>query len=213
MEGKNNTVVNFYCLLIILFHIVGAAGFLLPALTPLFIKLVPFHLLLMLLLVLLAQPGKDAAFWSVSLAIYVAGFLVEYAGVSTGQIFGHYRYGATLGPKLGNVPLMIGVNWVLLVYSVSAVVNLVVIRAVLRIPAGAALLVLLDFFIEPVAVKFNYWSWTGSSIPFQNYAAWFIFSIAILSMFSLVNPKQHNKPAAVLFITQLIFFAVLNLWA
>src|SRR5210317_1641889 len=44
------------------------------------------------------------------------GMITEYLGVNYGYIFGSYSYGANLGPKVGGVPWMIGINWALLTF-------------------------------------------------------------------------------------------------
>ncbi|TZF86085.1 carotenoid biosynthesis protein (plasmid) [Pedobacter sp. BS3] len=202
------------CALIILFHTVGLIGFLYPVWTPLFLKLVPFHLLLMMALLIAGQPDRRKAFWLFLTMAYLAGFFIELLGISTGTIFGDYQYGNTLGLKLLDVPLMIGINWSMLLYSVAAFVVMLQIRnRVQRALLGAVLLVLLDILIEPVAVKYNYWSWADMNIPFSNYVAWFLFSFVMLLFLFQFRFRRKNIAAAVLFIVQVLFFAALNIWA
>ena len=45
---------------------------------------------------------------------FVIGLVTEIIGVNTGLLFGTYSYSSILGPKLFNVPLIIGLNWVML---------------------------------------------------------------------------------------------------
>ena len=40
--------------------------------------------------------------------------MTEFLGVNYGYIFGNYAYGSNLGYKIGGVPVMICVNWVIL---------------------------------------------------------------------------------------------------
>jgi putative membrane protein len=87
----------FCSFIIVLFHIVGLYGFLSPALEDLFIKLVPFHLLLMLLLMILTVNDRSADLIKFATGVYLAGFFIEVIGVNTGQIFGNYTYGSALG--------------------------------------------------------------------------------------------------------------------
>ena len=201
-------------ILIVLFHIVGLIGFLTPSLNPLFVKIVPFHLLLMMGLILYSHSHRNRDFWLFVLVTYFAGFLIEVFGVSTGYIFGSYQYGDTLGFKIAEVPLLIGVNWVILIYCTGVTIKKLAIQShVLRSVMGAFFLVFLDFLIEPVAIKFDYWSWTGMNIPFQNYVAWFIFSFMMLLFFYARQFKKQNPAALVLLLSQLVFFAALNLWS
>lgn len=201
-------------ILIVLFHIVGLIGFLTPSLNPLFVKIVPFHLLLMIGLILYSHSQRNKDFWLFLLVTYLSGFMIEVFGVSTGYIFGSYQYGDTLGFKIAEVPLLIGVNWVILIYSAGVTIKLLPIKShVLRSVIGAFFLVSLDFLIEPIAIKFDYWSWTGMNIPFQNYVAWFIFSFIMFLFFYSRQFKKQNLAAVVLLISQVVFFAALNLWS
>ncbi len=201
---------NVCVFLIVLFHVVGLTGFLIPAFQPLFKQLVPFHLLLMLVLIVRSQKEKNVYFLAFLLICYLAGFLAELAGVQTGLIFGNYAYGATLGYKIAGTPLMIGVNWILVIYSAGMVVDRMGINnPVVAAAAGAALVTILDVVIEPVAVRFDYWSWHGNEIPYQNYIGWFVLAFFLLLSFFKMPFKKGNPAGAVLFVVQFAFFLVL----
>ncbi|WP_238387833.1 carotenoid biosynthesis protein, partial [Pararcticibacter amylolyticus] len=196
--------------LIVLFHVVGLIGFLVPAFQPLFKQLVPFHLLLMLFLIVRSQKGKNVYFLAFLLICYFAGFFAELAGVQTGLIFGNYAYGATLGYKIAGTPLMIGVNWILVIYSVGMVVDRMGINnAVAAAALGAVLVTILDVIIEPVAVRFDYWSWHGNEIPLQNYMGWLVLAFFLLLSFFKLPFKKGNPAGVVLFVVQFAFFVIL----
>lgn len=196
--------------LIILFHAVGAAGFLWVKTVPLFLLLVPFHLLLMLGIVLFVHQPKNARFFVVMLLIMTAGWTVELVGVRTEKIFGSYHYGKTLGFKLLDIPLMIGVNWFLLVYAVSAVTQHFAGRnRLVQALAGAVLLVALDALIEPAAIRFGYWSWAQAVPPLKNYTGWFAVSFVLLYLYGLSGLRSHFATGLTLYGAQLVFFAVL----
>lgn len=199
--------------LIILFHAVGLYGFLNPGLHSLFLQLVPFHLLLMLALLLLSHSYEKDKFVMFLFITYSAGLAIEILGVNTKLIFGDYGYGKTLGLKLAGTPLIIGVNWILLIYCTGVFLTRFRLPALVRSMIGATLLVFLDVLIEPVAIKFDYWHWNEPNIPLQNYLAWFVFSAVMLYFFSLLHFKKNNPAAIVLLFTQLVFFAALNIWA
>ena len=200
--------------LVILFHVVGFAGFLIPQLEQLFRLLVPWHLLLMLALMLITQRERGRGFFVFLFLIYVAGFIVETAGTNTGLIFGDYSYGATLGIKVFETPLMIGVNWILVIYSGGALLWQLGIKDAFKgAIAGAAMVTFLDYLIEPVAIHFDYWSWHGEPVPIQNYIGWFVFSALLFLLFYKLPFRKANIAAAVLFITQLLFFLALNIFA
>ncbi|MDP3469159.1 MAG: carotenoid biosynthesis protein [Daejeonella sp.] len=200
--------------IIVLFHLVGLYGFLTPAFEELFIKLVPFHLLLMLLLMILTVNDKSNDLIKFAIVIYLAGFFIEVIGVNTGWIFGNYTYGTALGAKLWATPLLIGVNWLILVYCTGVFLHYFNLKSKLIFSAlGAGILLGMDFLIEPVAIRFDYWSWYGGIIPIQNYLGWYIFSFILFLFFSGLNFRKKNNAAIVLLFAQFGFFLILNLWA
>lgn len=198
----------------VLFHLVGLYGFLTPSLEALFISLVPFHLLLMLGLLIYSTNDFSKNIRIFAFIIYLAGFLIELIGVNTGLIFGNYSYGDALGFKLWNTPLLIGVNWLILVYSTGVLLESFNLKSTLVFSLiGALILLGIDFLIEPVAIHFDYWSWAGGEIPLQNYIGWYIFSFLLFFVFRGLDFNKKNKAAIVLLITQLGFFLGLNIWA
>lgn len=204
---------NICSFIIILFHFVGLYGFLNPNLSDFFIKLVPFHLLLMLLLLIISGYDGSRNFLVFALVVYSAGFLVEVTGVNTGLIFGSYSYGKTLGIQLWQTPLLIGVNWLILVYTTGVLLTTYNLNRYVFASMGAVILVAIDFLIEPVAIKYDYWSWAGGHIPLLNYLAWFVVAYAMFLFFEKMTFKKQNSAAVVLFVAQLCFFIILNWWS
>lgn len=200
-------------ILVILFHSIGAVGFLLPALQPLFMQLVPYHLLLMLGLLGLTAYDGSPGLLIFGAIIFLLGFLVEVLGVNTGLIFGQYTYGKTLGFKLWNTPLLIGVNWLILVYSIGVSLNKLRLGPFLFAVLGAFLMVMIDCLIEPVAIRFDYWTWHDENIPLQNYLGWFLVSFLFFLVFNAFNFRKQNSLAFVMVVSQFAFFLVLNAFA
>jgi len=199
--------------LIILFHLVGLIGLAIPFSGPLFLQLVSYHLLLMGVIIILSHQAKD---WRLLLFILIVGglgFYAEWLGVNKALLFGNYQYGPTLGPKFDHVPLTIAINWFLLIYSTGVLMQRSRIKNILlRIIAGALLLVLLDLIIEPVAIRLNYWHWANNTIPVKNYICWFLFSSLLLAVFEMFGFKKQSMVAPVLLILQFVFFGILNMW-
>jgi putative membrane protein len=76
---------------------------------------------------------------------------------------------------------------------------------------GATLAVLFDWLMEPVAIKLGFWSWGGDgSIPYFNYACWFIASLLLLYIFHQLNFEKRNKFALHLLMIQVMFFLILR---
>lgn len=198
--------------IVVLFHIVGLAGFIIPSLNHLFLRLVPWHLLLMAAVVFYTRNSVDTPFLLFALLIFITGFCAELIGVHTGLLFGNYNYGDTLGTKLFGIPLMIGVNWLLLIYATGGLMQYSRVKnTYIRILAGALILVLLDVLIEPVAIRFNYWHWIENTIPLKNYVCWFLLSALMLYAFEKFKLNPQNRVAPVLLLMQFVFFIVLEL--
>ncbi len=205
---------NISIIIILIFHAVGFVGFYIPVLQGYFMMLVPFHLLLMAGIIIINHRNKGRRFWTFFIVTALAGYLIELLGTKTGLIFGNYNYGQTLGYQLFGVPLIIGINWVILIYSVGYIMKLTQLESiVLKAFFGALMLVLLDICLEHVAMYFDYWTWEFYLIPVQNYLGWFMFSFFMLLFFFSFKfkSKQQGIVAIALYFTQLAFFLALNL--
>ena len=198
-------------LLIFLFHLVGLVGFYIPLLQPLFYQLVPWHLLLMLVIIGYSHRTMNQDFWVFTGMIFIIGFAAEWVGVHKGWLFGSYTYGETLGTKIDGIPLTIGVVWFLLIYSTGVLMQYSRIKYVfIRVIVGAGIMVGLDKLIEPVAVRYDYWHWANNIIPDKNYICWFFLSVFMLLIFEIFRFKRQNIVGIVLLVAQFIFFTVLH---
>jgi putative membrane protein len=196
--------------IIILFHLVGLTGLLIPSLREQFLHLVPYHLLLMMAVIIFSHQNLDSRLVLFVVCVFIAGYGVEWLGVNKHLLFGNYQYGQTLGFQLSGVPLIIGVNWFLLIYSAGVLMQRSRLKnMLLRVMAGALLLVLLDMLIEPVAIRLDYWHWAGGIIPSSNYYCWFFVSAFMLVSFERLRFKQQSIVAPVFLVTQFVFFVVL----
>ncbi|MBN1131567.1 MAG: carotenoid biosynthesis protein [Bacteroidales bacterium] len=199
--------------ILVLFYAVGLAGMIVPQTRELFKLLTPFTLLLSTALLLVHHQNYSGRFWLTAVMIFLAGFFVEVIGVNTGVIFGDYSYGPTLGVKLLNTPLIIGVNWLMLVYCTLAIAGRYLENGYFRTVAAAAAMVVYDFVLEPSAIYFDMWNWAGQAVPLQNYIAW--FAVALLFGFTanrMGMVHRENKLATPLVFIQMIFFVALDLF-
>jgi putative membrane protein len=138
-------------------------------------------------------------------------FLLEAVGVKTGIIFGSYSYGNVLGPKLLEVPLLIGINWALIILGTTIISSKLTKNKIL-LPSFAGLLALaFDFILEPVATELNYWSWEEGNIPVQNYIAWFVIGTFSAVLFILLKVRINDEVPGYYFIMQFLFFLALFL--
>lgn len=172
--------------------------------------LTPYTLGLSGLLLLINNRDWNRYFAIFFVICWISGYLVELMGIETGLIFGNYVYGDTLGYKLYDVPVVIGLNWFLLVYSCGMIANLFRLNLLIRAIIGAALMVVLDMSLEPVAVALDFWRWDNDVIPPQNYLGWFVIAFLLSVYFQKLRLKEINRLAIALFIIQYIFFLVLS---
>ncbi len=176
----------------------------------LFLLCTPLNLLISAALLFLNQKEFSLTFYIFCLVAFLTGLTVEWIGIHTGLLFGSYSYGDVLGIKISGVPLIIGINWLLLVFSVGVICNKIKTNIFIKSLLGALLLVILDFFIEPVAVKYYFWSWYDTAPPIRNYTDWFIISFLLLLLFNKLEFNKTNPLAKALFLVQLVFFISLT---
>jgi uncharacterized membrane protein len=194
----------------VIFYGVGVLGMVLPLTYPLFVVLIPFALLLSVGALMLFHSGAiDRKTVLCFGTIYLVGFVVEAIGVRTGMIFGTYRYGSGLGIKLFDTPLLIGINWLFMVYSSAAIVEKWRLPRLLKIAAAASLMVVYDLVLEQSAPRLDMWHWQQEVIPLQNYGAWFVLSLLFQGLLPLWGVRIHNRLALLIMGCQILFFLLL----
>ena len=114
----------------------------------------------------------------------VVSYLMEEAGVRTGFIYGAYHYSDLLGPKLGDVPVIIPLAWFMMIYPSWRVA-----RTLLRgidcgtlfgITAQAAVAAIVmtswDVVMDPGMALDGNWTWEKGGayfgVPRHNYLGW-----------------------------------------
>lgn len=196
---------------LLIIHIVGIIGLSFPDLRPYFLSLTPVTLLVSVFSLFYFHRDWNKAFIAFLLLCYTFGYGIEVVGVATGLVFGNYSYSAALGPKLLDTPLMIGVNWLFLIYATGTIANALNAPIIIKALSGAVLMLVLDLALEPVAIALNFWEWPGDSVPLLNYAAWFLISFLLLLFFYLVPFQKGNRFALFLYLVQLLFFILLGI--
>ena len=175
-----------------------------------FLSTSPYVLSLTLLLLILNHDLSDKKSKIGLILIFLFGLIVEILGVNYGLFFGEYSYGANLGPKIYEVPFVIGLNWVLLIIATGSVSDkLIKGKEIYKILFASFLMVLIDLLIEQSAPKLDYWEFIISPVPFSNYLWWFIFSLCFQYIFfKTVKTKEYNLSSNILVI-QFLFFGML----
>lgn len=189
----------------------GAWAHLLPAVLPI-TKLTTDMLLLGIcgsLLGLLYRRNGDIRLFYWAAAAYTGTFFIEVAGVATGMIFGEYHYGATMWIQWLNVPLVIALNWTALILATNDLAARW-LRHPLAISVLASVLIMgYDLFIEPVAVRLDYWQWAGGVIPTQNYLAWGVVALVFSIPLNYTQVAYRSPLLPIYALAQLFFFLVL----
>jgi putative membrane protein len=212
----------------LVFHLVGFAGILWID-QPGFVEMTPMNLMLSVLLLVWTQHEINFNFFLFATIAFITGIVTEYLGVNYQLLFGHYRYEHALGLKIGGVPLMIGMNWFMVIYccgmTTEILLNVISNRFTnLSLPSnkpllffsviidGAFLAMFFDWLMEPVAIKLGYWTWLADGgIPTKNYWDWFFVSAFLMIFFRLLNFPKKNQFALHLLLIQTLFFLSLRI--
>ena len=202
-----NTPTVWIALLTIIYA-VGLAGIVYPPTRALTVSLTPVNLLLCAIVLLYFETQPKVNFWIAGLLIAALGFAVEWVGITTDFPFGAYHYEETLGFKLAGVPVMIGLNWFILIYCTQSIGFR--LSAFTSATLGASLMMGYDFLLEPFAIRFDLWEWHQEEVPLQNYLAWWAIAFGLHLLFRQLAGKRKNPLAiAVLTLQSLFFFFLL----
>jgi putative membrane protein len=99
----------------------------------------------------------------------------------------------------------------LIIYSVATILDRFSIPIAPKIIIGSCLAVFMDWLIEPIAIRYDFWSWQLGAIPLQNYLGWLITASIMLSAYYLLKVESKNRLALPLYIVQASFFGLLQL--
>lgn len=202
------TRVNLIIILLFILHLVGGVALSMDSVKSIFLALTPFNLALTFGLLIWGNDDFSFNFFKVISVLFLIGFFVEVLGVYSGLLFGEYHYGKTLGFQFLEVPLIIGVNWVLLVVSSFAVSSYFVSNPILKVVLSSIIMVLLDLMIEPVAIRLHFWHWQAEVIPLQNYLMWFLVALLMNWILTFNRFKFNVKLGFGLLISQVLFFTL-----
>lgn len=202
--------IHHAALVLVVFHLVGLIG-ISSQYQSLFLRLTPFNLLLTTALLFWQQQTERKALRNFFIFTLLVGFIAEMIGVQTGFPFGDYQYGEALGPKLWGTPLVIGVNWFIVAMGARSLAERLFRLRGFQIFGAAVVMVGLDFLIEPVAIQIDFWTWSGGSIPWQNYAGWLGLGWIMQGAYFYWLPKAENPLALPVLGVQTLFFTALLL--
>lgn len=130
----------------------------------------------------------------------------EEAGIATGRIYGPYHYGDQLGPKLGDVPLIIPFAWFMMVYASWGVAWLLLEGTgeasgwqptIARIVVASFAMTAWDTVMDPGMARAGVWTWEQGGayfgVPLQNYVGWLATTSAVYLLAELVFRQLPSR--------------------
>jgi putative membrane protein len=204
--SNRNVLLLVYCI-----YAVGVVGHIIDPLMSYMLMLTPYTLFFSgLLIILYTIENKQQLIWlSVT---YLITLFLEIIGVKTGLVFGEYTYGNILGPKIFNVPLVVGLNWVLVIWGGILISQKLVKTPLMVALVSGVLAVGFDILLEPIAIYLNYWNWSNIDVPLHNYIAWFIIAFFFAFFYAKYKIKTDSIIPIHYFGVQSFFFLMLNIF-
>jgi putative membrane protein len=208
LSGKQRYTESFF----MLFYIVGFFGITSRLTEDIFIRLFPPVLFLGTVFVFLFH-GETFSIKVLSIYALIGfiGFMLEVTGVNTGLVFGSYRYGETLGLKLFNAPLLIGINWIMLTYAASSLTEEFRLSPMFKILAGACIMLAYDLIMEQIAPALDMWYWRKGEAPVGNYVWWFVTGVILQTIVRATKISVRNSLSWKIMFIQALFFVALIL--
>jgi putative membrane protein len=201
---------SYFLYFLILVYFSGSIGFVLNP--SFFSPFTPYTLLLTCFVFLIHQPLLEKKFILSFLSIATLGFIIEVTGVKTGLIFGQYSYGNGLGYKLVDVPLIISINWAILICAGVITVSSIFTNKLIVLGVSSLLVTGIDLLIEQVAYKLDFWQFEGGLPDLHNYIGWILVAFFTPYLFYSTIIKGHRKVSLIVLILQIIFFTYLFLF-
>ena len=209
---KNPELLRFSIFIVWLINVSGFFGMFSDQ-KEFFLTFTPYAILMSFILIFINSKINQKGFITSIVIIAIFGFIIEYLGANYGILFGAYSYGENLGLKVGNVPLIMAINWILLIiitgnFSEKVFKNSLAFRVIF----GSLLMVILDFFIEVSAPKLDYWEFDKHPVPLTNYIWWFVFSIIFHIVYQVYVKEEEYKLSQNILVIHFLFFGLLALF-
>jgi len=193
-----------------LFHVCGMIGISYGN-KDLFLSFTPVNLIISFFLLFVNQIQITQREILSVFTIFFIGMICEILGVNYGYIFGDYVYLDNLGTKVFGVPILIGINWVILTFITGSISSYIFKKNLnISILSGAIFMILLDLIIEPVAPLLGFWIFDLPSVPLQNYVGWFLIGLATQFIYQKFVVDKEISFSANLLLANIVFFSFLN---
>jgi putative membrane protein len=192
-----------------LFHICGMIGISYGN-KEFFLAFTPINLFISFVLLFINQVQLEKPELNAALIIFSIGMVSEILGVNYGLIFGDYVYLDNLGFKVLGVPILIGINWIILTFITGSMSSCIIKNKHIAALTGAILMILLDLIIEPVAPLLGFWIFDLPTVPLQNYIGWFVIGLTTQYIYHFNIERKEHLFSINLLIVNAVFFTFLN---
>ncbi len=197
----------FYFLILV--YVSGAIGF---VVNPSFFRpFTPYTLLLTTLVFLIHQPLAKKNYLLSFSALALLGFVSEVVGVHTGYVFGSYHYGHSLGYKFLGVPLLISLNWALLITCGIIISQSLHTNPTLKAIFSALFVSGLDLLMEQMAPHLDYWYFERGIAGIHNSIGWLVISFSASLLLQKPLAKGNKKISVAIIALQFFFFGLIYL--
>ena len=203
---KNRVVIAVF--LMLFFNVTGSIALFIPALETTVLTLTPFNLLVTFFIFYWANNDFSINLIKTVIVVFFIGLFIEILGVNFKVIFGEYSYGETLGFKILNTPIIIGLNWLSLSLACFGIASYIFKPKYLVVLGASFLMVFVDYIIEPIAMALDFWSWQDDTVPVQNYFSWFLVSIIIQFIIFQSKVRLNFKICFALLFSQVLFMLI-----
>ena len=192
-----------------LFHICGMIGISYGN-KEFFLAFTPINLFISFVLLFINQVQLEKPELNAALIIFSIGMVSEILGVNYGLIFGDYVYLDNLGFKVLGVPILIGINWIILTFITGSMSSYIIKNKYIAALTGAILMILLDLIIEPVAPLLGFWIFDLPTVPLQNYIGCVVIGLTTQYIYHFNIERKEYSFSINLLLVNAVFFAFLN---
>lgn len=193
------------------FFALGFVGLAIPWSSPFFVMLTPLAVVGVLAILIIGHDSPMNWQFYVSLGIVFAlSYVVELLKVNVFFPPSVYFYGDSFGPLLFEIPLIIGLAWVALLYICAAMAERLKVNVVMKVLVASGLMVLFDAALELVAHGLDFWYWIhGASM--WNYLMWFVASVLMFTIMKLLGVCIKNKVTTTMYVSMIVFLLALSI--
>ncbi|TAK71195.1 MAG: carotenoid biosynthesis protein [Actinomycetota bacterium] len=137
------------------------------------------------------------------------GLAVEILGTRTGFPFGEYVYGDSLGPRIGDVPVVVALAWSMMAYPCLLAGRALSASPLLRPLLAAWLLATWDIFLDSQMVADGHWLWSVTdpalpgipAVPLQNYVGWLLTAFVLMLLLDRLPDRRASDGVPALLLT------------